>query len=73
MVALCYSVTSSPSLIGVRAEMAIAIGNHLLLVGMMGSGRTEVGREIARRTGWSFVDPAPSFIARTQGIAPVPS
>jgi shikimate kinase len=29
---------------------------RILLVGMMGSGKTTVGRELARRTGWPFLD-----------------
>jgi len=29
---------------------------RILLVGMMGSGKTTVGRELARRTGWPMVD-----------------
>jgi shikimate kinase len=29
---------------------------RVLLVGMMGSGKTTVGRELARRTGWPFLD-----------------
>lgn len=29
---------------------------RILLVGMMGSGKTTVGRELARRTGWEFRD-----------------
>lgn len=32
-------------------------GAHLIsLVGMMGAGKTTVGRRLARRLGWSFVD-----------------
>lgn len=30
--------------------------NRILLVGMMGSGKTTVGRELARTTGWPFLD-----------------
>jgi shikimate kinase len=30
--------------------------NRILLVGMMGSGKTTVGRELARKTGWPFLD-----------------
>lgn len=30
--------------------------DRILLVGMMGSGKTTVGRELARRTGWPFLD-----------------
>lgn len=29
---------------------------NIVLVGFMGSGKTTVGREVARRLGWSFVD-----------------
>ena len=29
---------------------------RILLIGMMGSGKTTVGRELARRTGWPFLD-----------------
>lgn len=29
---------------------------HLVLVGMMGAGKTTVGREVAARFGWPFVD-----------------
>jgi shikimate kinase len=29
---------------------------RILLVGMMGSGKTTVARELARRTGWPMVD-----------------
>ena len=29
---------------------------RILLVGMMGSGKTTVGRELAKRTGWPFLD-----------------
>jgi shikimate kinase len=30
--------------------------NRILLVGMMGAGKTTIGRELARRTGWPFLD-----------------
>lgn len=29
---------------------------RILLIGMMGSGKTTVGRELAERTGWPYVD-----------------
>jgi shikimate kinase len=29
---------------------------RILLIGMMGSGKTTVGRELARQTGWPFLD-----------------
>jgi len=32
------------------------MADHLVLVGMMGSGKTTVGRELARRLGWTFLD-----------------
>ncbi|GIX06821.1 MAG: shikimate kinase [Candidatus Poribacteria bacterium] len=31
-------------------------GQNIVLVGFMGSGKTSVGRELARRLGWEFVD-----------------
>lgn len=39
---------------------------HLVLVGMMGSGKTSVGRRLARRLGWRHVD-ADKRIERTAG------
>jgi shikimate kinase len=30
--------------------------DRILLVGMMGSDKTAVGRELARRTGWPLLD-----------------
>ncbi len=30
--------------------------NHLILIGFSGTGKTLVGREVARRLGWEFVD-----------------
>jgi shikimate kinase len=30
--------------------------SRILLIGMMGAGKTTVGRELARRTGWPFLD-----------------
>jgi shikimate kinase len=32
------------------------MGKNIVLIGFMGSGKTSVGREIARRLGWEFVD-----------------
>ena len=32
------------------------IARRVLLIGMMGSGKTSVGREIQARTGWPYVD-----------------
>lgn len=37
----------------------------LLLVGLMGAGKTTVGREVAERLGWRFVDNDELFAART--------
>jgi L-iditol 2-dehydrogenase len=37
-------------------EGVVAPARRILLVGMMGSGKTSVGRELARRTGWPFRD-----------------
>ncbi|MEO5840955.1 MAG: shikimate kinase [Acidimicrobiales bacterium] len=39
---------------------------HLVLVGMMGAGKTSVGRRLARRLGWRHVD-ADKRIERTTG------
>lgn len=36
--------------------MGPMLHDRILLVGMMGSGKTTVGRELARRTGWPFLD-----------------
>lgn len=30
--------------------------SRILLIGMMGSGKTAIGRELGRRTGWPFLD-----------------
>ena len=40
-------------------------GRHLVLVGMMGSGKTTVGRAVARRTNRRFVDSDEQVEART--------
>jgi len=40
---------------GDRAEVA-GSGTRVLLLGMMGSGKTSVGEEIAARTGWAYRD-----------------
>ena len=39
---------------------------HLVLVGMMGAGKTSVGRRLARRLGWRHVD-ADKRVERTTG------
>ena len=31
-------------------------GPHVLLIGMMGAGKTTVGRELSAQTGWPYVD-----------------
>ena len=36
--------------------MAAQPPTRIVVVGMMGSGKTTVGREIARRTGWPWLD-----------------
>jgi shikimate kinase len=33
-----------------------AKGSNIVLVGMMGSGKTSVGKELAKKLGWSFLD-----------------
>jgi shikimate kinase len=33
-----------------------ALPPRILLIGMMGAGKTTIGRELARRTGWPFLD-----------------
>ena len=35
---------------------AVKASRHVFLVGFMGSGKTTVGRELARRRGWEFID-----------------
>lgn len=42
-----------------------ADGRHLVLVGMMGSGKTTIGRAVARRSGRPFVDSDAQIEART--------
>lgn len=37
----------------------------LFLVGLMGAGKTTVGRVLARQLGWSFVDSDQEIVART--------
>ncbi len=34
----------------------MSAGRHLVLVGLMGAGKTSVGRHCARELGWAFVD-----------------
>ncbi len=36
--------------------MAHALGRHLVLVGFMGSGKSSIGRSIAKRLGYRFLD-----------------
>lgn len=40
-------------------------GRHVVLVGMMGSGKSTVGRLVAERLGWPFVDSDEQVEART--------
>jgi shikimate kinase len=44
------------------------IGRRVLLLGMMGSGKTSVGREIQARTGWPYVD-NDEAVLRDTGLA----
>ena len=39
------------------------MGENIFLTGFMGSGKTSVGREVARRMGWRFVDVDDEIIA----------
>jgi len=39
-----------------RADHAVTKWSRVVLVGFMGSGKTTVGRLLARRIGWRFVD-----------------
>ena len=41
---------------------------NIVLIGMMGSGKSAVGREIARKLGWSFID-MDEEIEREQGTS----
>ena len=36
--------------------MCVVTGKPIILVGMMGAGKSTVGRALARRLGWDFVD-----------------
>lgn len=42
---------------------------HLVLVGMMGAGKTTTGQELAARLGWRFVDSDADVEARSGGTA----
>ncbi len=39
--------------------------NNIFLVGLMGAGKTTVGKKLARQLGWSFVDTDQEIVART--------
>jgi shikimate kinase len=39
-----------------RQERVLTRPQNIILVGFMGSGKSRVGRELARRTGWPLVD-----------------
>ena len=39
-----------------KDEMADAVPRNIILVGFMASGKTSVGRALAKRTGWTLVD-----------------
>lgn len=38
---------------------------NIYLVGLMGAGKTTIGRQLARRLGWRFVDSDHEIVART--------
>ncbi|HET9444488.1 MAG TPA: shikimate kinase, partial [Acidimicrobiales bacterium] len=41
------------------------MADHVLLVGMMGSGKTTVGRRLARELGWDYLDSDEQVCRRT--------
>jgi shikimate kinase len=46
------------------------VADRLVLVGMMGSGKTTVGRELATRLGWAFLDSDAMVEASTGASVP---
>lgn len=40
--------------------------HHLALVGMMGVGKSSMGRKVARKIGWEFID-CDSYLAKAEG------
>ena len=38
---------------------------NIYLVGLMGAGKTTIGRVLARRLGWQFVDSDHEIVSRT--------
>jgi shikimate kinase len=51
-------------------ELAVQKGRRIVLVGMMGSGKTTVGRLLAARTGWPFHD-NDELLQRLFGLTPL--
>ncbi|MCL2524729.1 MAG: shikimate kinase [Betaproteobacteria bacterium] len=43
---------------------------NIYLVGLMGAGKTTIGRQLARRLGWRFVDSDQEIVARTGVVIP---
>ena len=41
------------------------MANNIVLIGMPGTGKTSVGREIATLLGWNFVDTDAEIVGRT--------
>ncbi len=46
------------------------MADHLILVGMMGAGKTTVGRQVAERLGWAYLDSDAEVEAATGSTVP---